>query len=84
MAKARIKELAEKYNMKIMWNADKQRAFGVILDSENEIPELDILLREHRKGVVARRYDWFDSSITYRFDCPYEWFDKDGWSSVSL
>ena len=79
MTKAQVKELAEKYDMQIMRNRDTQKAFGLVLDANHEIPELDALLGGRYKGVMIGRYDWFDNMKTYRIDCPHEWFDQNGW-----
>lgn len=80
MTKATVKSLAEKYGMEILRNPITSEAWGVTVESDELIPELDayadaILENEH--AAVER----VNLGGTYRYTiaCPTGWFDLWGW-----
>lgn len=84
MDKATAKRLAEKYSMGILRNPITSEAWGVIVETDELIPELDKYADAdlenymgNNTAIVERTYN--GSSYTYKIVCPTRWFDLWGW-----
>lgn len=80
MTKATVKSLAEKHGMEILRNPITDEAWGVTVESDALIPELDAYadaIRENEHTAVER----VNLGGTYRYTitCPTNWFDLWGW-----
>lgn len=80
MTKATVKSLAGKYGMEILRNPITREAWGVTVESDELIPELDEYadaIRENDHTAVER----VNLCGTYRYTitCPTSWFDLWGW-----
>lgn len=84
MTKSELKAIAEKYGMEIMREPITKEAWGVLLKTKEDVPELEKFLTES--------YRYTDGTITvedfglgmcdvhfYRVMCPADWFDLWGW-----
>lgn len=83
MDKATAKRLAEKYSMEILRNPITSEAWGVIVETDELIPELDKYADAACKNymgnntaIVERTYA---GTYTYKIICPTRWFDLWGW-----
>lgn len=83
MDKATAKRLAEKYNMEILRNPITSEAWGVIVETDELIPELDAYADAaletymgDNTAIVERTYA---VTYTYKIICPTRWFDLWGW-----
>lgn len=80
MTKATVKSLATKYGMEILRNPITSEAWGVTVESDELIPELDeyadaILENEH---TAVERVN-LGGTYRYTITCPTNWFDLWGW-----
>ncbi len=84
MNKKTAKALAEKYGMEIIRHPITHEAWGVTVESDDLIPELDAyadaLLDNPppRNSAVVERL-LMAGTYTYRIVCPTRWFDLWGW-----
>lgn len=84
MNKHTAKTLAEKYGMTILRHPITDEAWGVIVETDELIPELDkyadTALENYmgnNTAIVERTYN--GPSYTYKIICPTRWFDLWGW-----
>lgn len=80
LTKAATMELAEKYSMEIIRNPITSEAWGVTVESDEPIPELDkyadaIMENEH---TAVERVN-LGGTYRYTITCPTSWFDLWGW-----
>ena len=68
MTNAELHAIAERNNMKVLRDGKCGRAFALLLESYEENPELEALMKTNHKGIQIRRYDWFDGLKAYRID----------------
>ena len=85
MKKNELKAIAEKYGMEIMRNPITREAWGLKLETAENIPELDALAGDpwHFEQVaVTKEYGVFyevNGTHLYTVYCPTDWFDLWGW-----
>lgn len=83
MKKNELKAIAEKYGMEIMRNPITNEAWGLKLETAEDIPELDELTVAFADiVVVTKAYGaYFDANGTHLYTvyCPTDWFDLGGW-----
>ncbi len=79
MTKATMQSIADKYNMTILRQPITREAFGVMVETDDLIPELDAIVNEDKiAAVVGERY-WLGDAYRYSFYCSTDWFDLWGW-----
>jgi hypothetical protein len=79
MTRARAKELQKKYGMEIMRHYITRQGFGLYVQSENRIPELDELAADRTTPILANHVEE-PYLTTYELYCPTSWFDLWGWA----
>lgn len=80
MTKATVKSLATKYGMEILRNPITSEAWGVTVESDELIPDLDEYadaIRENERTAVEREN--LGGNYRYTITCPTSWFDLWGW-----
>lgn len=85
MKKNELKSLAEKYGMEILRHPITREAWGLKLETAEDIPELDLLLSAGPSGPVAVTkeygvYEAVNGTHLYTVVCPTNWFDLWGWA----
>lgn len=78
MTKEKAKEIAEKYQMEIMRNPVTSEAWGLWVDSDSLIAELDALTECNEKNWACTRETMADE-YRYKLILPANWFDLWGW-----
>ena len=85
MTKIELKAIAEKYGMEIMRNPITREAWGLKLETTENILELDALGSDpfHFEQVaVTKEYGVLyevNGTHLYTVYCPTDWFDLWGW-----
>lgn len=84
MKKAELRAIADRYGMEILRNPITNEAWGLMLDTVEDIPELDALASDIWSEdcvAVTKEYGMFASqgSHLYKVACPVEWFGLWGW-----
>jgi hypothetical protein len=79
MTKATMQSIADKYNMTILRQPITREAFGVMVETDDLIPELDAIVDEGDYTVSAVRELYGNDTYRYRIFCPTDWFDLWGW-----
>ena len=84
MKKSELKALSEKYGMNILRNDITREAWGVYLETVEDVPELEKFLSEsyaYTDGTITVEDLSFGIGGThfYRVECPSDWFDLWGW-----
>lgn len=80
MKKAELKAIAERYGMSFLREEITDKAIGLYLESEDNIPELDGLLnpKTPHETVVATKLAAGGTNL-YHVYCPTSWLDLWGW-----
>lgn len=84
--KNKIQKIAEKYGMEILRKPITREAWGVYLDTNENIAELDKLQKEIDKrdrspmlNEVEMTTEYLADTVRYKIICPTSWFDLCGW-----
>ena len=86
MTKSELIDLADRHGMSILRDPITNEAWGLALETEQDIPELDALAAdiwaENPVAVekVLSPYQEAHGTHLYKVTCPVEWFDILGWS----
>lgn len=80
MKKAELKAIAERYGMGFLREELTDKALGLYLETEEDIPELDELLNPQspHEAVVATKLTIGGTNL-YHVYCPTSWLDLWGW-----
>ena len=79
MTKATMQSISDKYNMTILRQPITREAFGVMVETDDLIPELDAIVNADSYAVPAVRELYGNDTYRYSFYCPTDWFDLCGW-----
>ena len=85
MSKDELQALAIEYDAEFMRYFIENFIFGLLFESDTEIPELEKIIANDCKGnptPVAREYmpkEYGEKNIVYRVFTPLDWFDLYGW-----
>ena len=85
MTKAELKAIADKHGFEILRHPVTNEAWGLRLETAEDIPELDAIAANiWTIGNVAVRkeygvYDEVNGTHLYTVACPENWFDLWGW-----
>ena len=86
MKKAELRAIADRYGMEILRNPITNEAWGLALETAQDIPELDVLASdiwdENPVVTVEKVYGVYQEvygTHLYKVACPVEWFDLWGW-----
>lgn len=84
MKKEELKAIAEKHGMEIVRNPITSEAWGLKLETVEDIPELDALSENNQLGSVTvtkeyGAYEAVNGTHLYTVYCPANWFDLWGW-----
>lgn len=84
MKKKELRALAERYGMEILRNPVTSEAFGVMVDSEDLIPELDALAESRKPLTPCAATRELVAGTTYRYKIVTTpaWFDLWGWAEA--
>ena len=81
MKRSEAKALQEKYGMEILRHPVTSEAWGLGIETDVCIPELDRLVRtDIWPCVMTASYMTPEDGAIYRLDCPTSWFDLWGWA----
>ena len=82
MTKLEAQNLQRTYGMEILRNPITREAWGLYVDADAAIPELETLaatnLGQHI-AMEAKRHG-YDQGVLYRLALPTDWFDLGGWA----
>ena len=82
MTKIEAQNLQKTYGMEILRDPTTGEAWGLYVDADAAIPELEALaatnLGQHI-AMEAKRHG-YDQGVLYRLALPTNWFDLDGWA----
>lgn len=84
MKKEELKAIAEKHGFEIVRNPITSEAWGLKLETAEDIPELDALNENNPIGQVTvtkeyGAYEAVNGTHLYTVYCPANWFDLWGW-----
>lgn len=85
MTKHELIALAGRYGMSILRDPITREAWGLMLETDQDIPELDALAADiWSESCIAVTKDYSACALPgahrYTVACPVEWFDLWGWS----
>lgn len=85
MKKNELKAISEKYGMEIVRSPITHEAFGLKLETAQDIPELDALCNLEKLSTVAATkeygvYQAVNGTHLYTVACPTNWFNLWGWA----
>lgn len=82
MTKLEAQNLQRTYGMEILRNPITGEAWGLYVDADAAIPELEALaatnLGQHI-AMEAKRHG-YDQGVLYRLALPTDWFNLGGWA----
>ena len=80
MKKSDLKAIADRYSMGVLREEITDKAIGLYLETEEDIPDLDELLNPQspHESVVATKLAAGGTNL-YHVYCPTSWFDLGGW-----
>ena len=82
MTKLEAQNLQRTYGMEILRNPITGEAWGLYVDADAAIPELEALsatnIGQHI-AMEAKRHG-YDQGVLYRLALPTDWFDLGGWA----
>ena len=82
MNKEELKAIAEKHGFEIVRNPITSEAWGLKLETAEDIPELDALNNQLTSVTVTKEYGAYEAvngTHLYTVFCPANWFDLWGW-----
>ena len=85
MTKAELKAIADKHGFEILREPITNMAWGLRLETAEDIPELDAIAKDvWTVGNVSVRKEYgvyykVDGTHVYTVACPDNWFDLWGW-----
>ena len=85
MTKPELIALADRYGMSILRDPITREAWGLMLETDQDIPELDALAADiwgECCVAVTKEYGTYAAAHgthLYKVICPVEWFDLWGW-----
>ena len=80
MYKTELKTIADKYGIAILRNPITSEAYGLILETPAEIPDLSEIVKGMTTPPVVGTIEYTgDICVTYKIICPTSWFDLWGW-----
>lgn len=81
MKRNEAKALQKKYGMEILRNPITSEAWGLRIDADNYIPELDDLAKaDISPCALEPDYSFAPEYVIYKLVCPKSWFDLWGWA----
>lgn len=86
MTKSELIALAARYGMSILRDPITREAWGLALETAQDIPELDEIARDSdlaSRILVTKEYDAYQAAHgthLYKVICPTEWFDLWGFA----
>lgn len=82
MTKLEAQNLQRTYGMEILRNPITGEAWGLYVDADAAIPELEALAATNlglHIAMEAKRHG-YDQGVLYRLALPTDWFDLGGWA----
>lgn len=82
MTKLEAQNLQKTYGMEILRDPITREAWGLYLDADAAVPELEALAAADLGQNIAMeaRLHGYDQGVLYRLALPTDWFDLGGWS----